>query len=70
MKPETIERIREKLTADVEIARTALLRNIECSSVDGVSPLVEGKIKEYKAAYKILEDFEEWAEEQEEDDGN
>lgn len=68
MKKETIEKIREKLTTDVEIARNSMLMNIELSSVDGVSPIVEEKIKEYKAAYKTLEDFEEWADEQEEDE--
>lgn len=70
MKPETIEIIRKKLRDDVEAAKNTLLRCIELSSSDGITPGVETKIKEYRAAYRALEDFEEWDDEQENEHGN
>lgn len=70
MKPETIEIIRKKLRDDVEAEKNTLLRCIELSSADGITPGVETKIKEYRAAYRTLEDFEEWADERKDEDGN
>lgn len=61
MRPETIEIIRKKLLDGMKTAMNELLRNIEASGVDGVSPGVEKKIMEYREAYKAWEDFDEWA---------
>ena len=66
MRPKTIEIIRKKLMDGVETAINELLLNIEASGVDGVSPRVEEKIMEYREAYKAWEDFDEWANAQEE----
>lgn len=68
MKPETIEFIRKKLQTSVEIAEKSMMYAIQSSAVDGVSPGVEEWVKKYKEAYRALEDFEEWADEQEEDE--
>lgn len=54
-----------RLTSDLEQAEKNLLWQIQMSSVDGVSPGVEEKIRKYREAYDIMKDFEEWAEEQE-----
>lgn len=67
MKPETIEVIRKRLTSDLEQAEAVLLRQIQLSGVGGVSAGIEEKIREYRKAYDILMDFEEWAEDQEDE---
>ena len=67
MKPETIEVIRKRLTSDLEQAEKNLLWQIQMSSVDGVSPGVEEKIRKYREAYDTLKDLEEWAEEREDE---
>lgn len=68
MKPETIEFIRKKLQASVEIAEKSMMYAIQSSGVDGVSSGVEEFVKKYQEAYWAMEDFEEWADEQEEDE--
>lgn len=68
MKPETIEFIRKKLQTSVEIEENSMMYAIQSSGVDGVSPGVEERVKKYQEAYRALEDFEEWADEQEEDE--
>lgn len=65
MKPKTIEAIRKRLRSDLEQAEAVLLRQIQLSGVEGVSPGTEEKIREYREAYDILMDFEDWSEEQE-----
>lgn len=60
MKPETIEKIRKLLTSDNEYAKQRLLECVE----RGFGGLEE-RVREYKAAHDALEDFEDWAEEQE-----
>ena len=67
MKPKTIEAIRKRLTSDLEQAEAVLLRQIQLSGVGGISPGTEEKIREYRKAYDILKDFEDWAEEQEDE---
>lgn len=67
MKTETIEVIRKKLTSDLEQAEKNLLWQIQMSNVEGVSDRVEEMIREYREAYDILKDFEDWAEEQEDE---
>lgn len=67
VKPETIEVIRKRLTSDLEQAEAVLLRQIQLSGVGGISPGTEEKIREYRKAYDILKDFEDWAEEQEDE---
>ena len=65
MKPKTIEAIRKRLRSDLGQAEAVLLQQIQLSGVEGVSAGTEEKIREYREAYDILMDFEDWSEEQE-----
>lgn len=67
VKQETIEVIRKRLKSDLEQAENNLLLQIQMSNVEGVSPGVEEKIRKYREAYDILNDFEDWAEENEDE---
>lgn len=63
MKPETIEKILVLLNEDVDIKKAALMRVIEGSNNNFG---VDERILEYRMAYKALEDFKDWVDEQEE----
>jgi hypothetical protein len=65
MKPDTIAKIREFLKNEVEATKNRLLTTIECNY--GTAG-VEARVAEYRAAFRALEDFENWENKQEGDE--
>lgn len=61
MKTETIAIIRDRLRFDVEDRKDRLLKMIEGGWDNGL----DARIAEYRAAFNALEDFNDWADEQE-----
>ena len=61
LKPETIGKIRDVLRFDVDDRKARMMKMIEQGYDGGLSE----RIAEYRAAFSALEDFEEWADEQE-----
>ena len=59
LKPETIGKILDLLRFDVDDRKDRMLRMIENGYDNGLTD----RIAEYRAAYKALDNFEEWADE-------
>ena len=61
LKPETIAKILDLLRFDVGDRKDRLMRIIESGFDNGLNE----RIAEYRVAYKALDNFEDWADEQE-----
>lgn len=60
LRPETIAKILDLLRFDVDDRKDRLMRMIESGFDDGLKE----RIEEYRVAYKALDNFEDWADEQ------
>ena len=61
LKPETIAKIRDLLRFDVDDRKDRLMRMIESGYNNGL----DERSAEYRVAYNALDNFEDWADEQE-----
>ena len=66
MKPETIQKILALLKQDADIKKLALLRMVENSTA--LRGDLDDRVREYRAAYNALTDFEVWMENRDEED--
>lgn len=66
MKPETIQKILALLKQEVDIKKLALLRMVENSTA--LRGDLDDRVREYRAAYNALIDFEVWMENRDEED--